>query len=168
MFYQTYVSLKTKSMDILNVQAQHNICITHNIMYTCTQMRNFLIRDGVNLAKWLAKFCGVATLASKMYTSPATPTCSSFNLMSPIINTTFIPSATVAAICSKSTPLIMTTRRPFGVKPGSGGTFLKHDETENMNDEMLIQLVYNMNITNSSAPSYMRVSNEPTLSKYTE
>lgn len=101
---------------------------------TCTQMRNFLIRDGVNLAKWVAKFCGVATLASRMYTSPATPMFSSFNLMSPIIRTTFMPSATLAAIWSRSTPRIMTTRRPLGVKPGSGGTLLEHDENHYYNN----------------------------------
>lgn len=68
---------------------------------TCTHTRNFLTRVGVNLAKWV----GVATDASRMYTSPATPSFSSFRRTSPNMSANLKASATLGVGTSLSNPV---------------------------------------------------------------
>ena len=93
-----------------------------NLSLTWMQTNNFLRIAGVNLAK----LAGVAIEASRMNTSPATPVCSSFSLISPIINTSLMMSL---ALKFNSLPVeeafITVKRRPLEVRPGKGGMCLQ-------------------------------------------
>lgn len=89
-------------------------------LFTWTQIKNFFTMVGDTLEKWP----GVATDASKTYTSPATPTCSSFNRISPAINTNFMQSSMFGVLISLLIPRKTQTRRPFGVSPGKIGPCL--------------------------------------------